>query len=257
MIFELAIKILPVEKRSEYAEEWAEVDGSWPEGKIRRRLHSLDFLRASISIRLQDNPWNYAAGVLVAIALLTLCYLSSWFARDFVIAIIFLVMRRLIDFRQRFAAVASFVTTIHFILVGLVVSLFAIIDGLLPNLDNNDALVIHFLKSFLACVAACSVVAALLATVLWLADAVFASHRTLLFRAVSLFFVFALGTYWLFEISSYLSTIGALLVPNEVAAELSRIQQRTTNLILPVGLTLATLWFITYRDAKRHAKSNF
>jgi|GEM_PF-1881189 len=239
MIFELAIKILPVEKRGAYSEEWSEVNGEWPSARLQKTLHTLDLLRASISIRLQQNARNTFAAGLGCLATLSAIYLSSLMARDIVFAIVFLVLRKKIDFRQRMASLASFVSAIHFILIGAVGWLIFLSQWLPAHYGNFALLGSQPVKFFLACLAACSLLAGLAAITLWLLDSATRSTRTFALRAISLFFVFSFAVYWLFEMNSNLSVIGGVLMPIETAADLSRLQQHTTNLILLVAIGAA------------------
>jgi hypothetical protein len=255
MILKLAIKILPLDKREAYTEEWSEVHGHWPSLRTHRALHALDLLRASISIRLQQSAFNSSVVAVGALIILSAIYLGSWLARDLVFAVLFLILRRITDFRKTLSIRASLMATLHFGLASVVVWIFGFVNWVLPDLKNDDVALFMLLKFFLCCVAACSLIAGVASMVLWLLDAM-SADRSLGLRALAIFLNFALATYSLYEISYYVSTIGGVVVPADLVVQLSRIQQRTTNCILPAGLALAALWSIAFLNAKRRSLSS-
>lgn len=236
-VSKFAFTIIPAEDRRRYF-EITQADSLFESRAGRRNPWSafeLYWLAAQLRWYSKGfRSWRWIFRVLI-LGLLTLLYLISSPCRDAVLAVSFLLLNQQTDYRRHWQKKALSFSVFHFA-VAFSAGLFAIVSRRITGINRFATGYLdagfHSIASgllFLSCITAAT------ACLMWLVD--FVTTRNVLARGklFALTIVCFIAIQWFTQASSYATLIGADGWFPEIFTRVSKLQQVTTNLVLPLS----------------------
>lgn len=252
-ILDLAVLVIPAELRNKYTEIWL-ADGEFVEGASNRTVHRhLRLLSLGIRLRWQDDTFRstrVSIRFLICFGLIGL-YAQFGLFRDLLVLLVVWWLIKRSDFREVHSKRALKATGLH-----LGVSIFAFgLSLCIYLIRTNAGQVPHQGMQWLVALGNAFVLAsfatAVGAALFWIADFFRTTNVLVTGKIFSSLAVLLLGVQWLQQSINISELINPLPWLSNLLMPVSRIQQVTTNLVLPLLICFVALTSVmTYRTEK-------
>jgi len=257
-ILALALRVIPADLREKYSEIWRADNYASDGYENGADFKQFQFLSLGLQLRWQSDSFRLgrlAIRALIVIALVAV-YAEFGLVRDMLVLLIVWWLIKRSDFRAIHSKRALEATGVH-----LVVSLCSFVLGLLVfitggRIEEHEAHSFQTLAVLGNLVVALSFLTAACASFFWIADFVTTKN---VFVTGKLFLVVAigfLGIQWLQQARNVSELIDSASWVSSALAPLSRVQQVTSNLVLPLLLILSGLHALTRLRGKRRNQAS-
>jgi hypothetical protein len=232
----LTLRVIPPDLREKYIEIWRAGKDSAEDEESKVYFTNLQLISLGLRLRWQSDSFQLgrlAVRTMVGL-LLAVAYAEFGLAREILVLFVVWWLVRRSDFREIHARRALKATGVH-----LCVSMVAFALGLLTywvRISNHQDLV-YFLKSMefvgVTFVAA-SFLTAVVAGLFWLADFLSTNNVLVSGKLFSSLAVALLGIQWLEHSRNTVQLINSDAWLSNILLPVSKVQQVTTNLVLPL-----------------------
>jgi hypothetical protein len=250
----LAILAIPAVMREKYVEIWQAGQGADGHEASKTLLTQWQLLSLGLQLRWQADSFRLGrlAVRILAGLLLAAVYLEFGLVRDILVLLVVWWLIKRADFREVRSKRALKATGLH-----LCVSTVAFVLGLCRFwlMSSNN---IYFAKPIQATeivgnvMLAASFLTALASALFWLADFVFTTNVLITGKIFSSLAVALLGIQWLQQSGNAAELITSDDRLSNILLPISRIQQVTTNLVLPLLICFLVTTLIASVRSKRH-----
>ena len=256
-IQQLALQIVPKNLKEKYLEVWLAEQNPAGRSGIRGLVAQVHFLWLCIRLRWQDDGFRVIrVTVWLACSIVILwLYAEIGFLRDLLELLIVWHMANSLDFRAAHSRRALKATRLHLGVSFTSLCLAVVVHTLGALKAHSPVGELHWIALFANWTLGVSFLTAVGASICWFVD--FWTTRNVLITG-KLFSTLAavfLGILWLQQLINVSNLIDPSSSLSSALKSVSRIQQVTTNLILPLLLALSALHF--FNKIKRTPKAIF